>query len=293
MTVHGLDTAAAPEAGVAKKMLEDVGGTWWNVYMGGPESSGSGWTPDRLRQYKDHGITHFLLTYVGRQGPEQSSLLTFDQGKSDGREACEMAANFGHSAPGTPVCLDLEGRTFDAAQHASLDYAAGWCHSVRAHGFRPGVYSNPRALIPLHDRDNKPDWIWVAAWIMHKADPTIDPHAVTDIPGHLWKERGQRAWQYAGSFNDVTCSVRGIAVDINVADSAVLVSSGASTGTTYRSGGGTHPHGTYTVQPGDTLSGIAAKLNIAGGFEALYQLNRDVIGPNPDVIHPGEVLKLP
>src|SRR5262245_46625294 len=145
MTVHGLDKDAAPEPGMAKKMLEDIGGTWWNVYMGGPESRGSGWTPALLERYKNHGITHFLLTYVGRQQHE-ISLLTFSQGERDGNEACQLAAHFGHSVAGTPVCLDLEGETFDAAPHASLDYAAGWCHAVRAHRLRPGVYSNPRAL---------------------------------------------------------------------------------------------------------------------------------------------------
>ena len=67
MTLHGLDRDGAPDPGLAKKMLEDIGGTWWNVYMGGPESGGSGWTPGLLSQYKDHGINQFLLSYVGWQ----------------------------------------------------------------------------------------------------------------------------------------------------------------------------------------------------------------------------------
>jgi nucleoid-associated protein YgaU len=101
---------------------------------------------------------------------------------------------------------------------------------------------------------------------------------------------GQRAWQYAGTFGDGTCSVRGLPVDIDVADSAVL----ATTGTGPNTDPGGHPdQQTYIVQPGDTLSGIAAKLHVPGGWQALYKLNRDVIGPNPDVITPGEKLKLP
>lgn len=123
---------------------------------GGPESGGSGWTPGLvsgwtpglLKQYKDHGITHFLLSYVGRQAGHVSR-LTVSQGEQDGAEACHLAVQSGFAAAGTPVGLDLEGRTFDAAPGASLDYAGGWCNAVRAHGFRPGVYSNPRALIPL------------------------------------------------------------------------------------------------------------------------------------------------
>jgi LysM repeat protein len=49
----------------------------------------------------------------------------------------------------------------------------------------------------------------------------------------------------------------------------------------------------YVVQPGDTLSGIAVALAVRGGWPALYAANRRVIGPDPDVIHPGAVLMLP
>jgi nucleoid-associated protein YgaU len=51
--------------------------------------------------------------------------------------------------------------------------------------------------------------------------------------------------------------------------------------------------GTYTVQGGDSLSKIAAKtLGSAGRWKEIYELNRDQIA-NPNVIQPGQVLKLP
>ena len=53
------------------------------------------------------------------------------------------------------------------------------------------------------------------------------------------------------------------------------------------------PAAAYVVQPGDTLSGIAAALAVRGGWPALYAANRRVIGPDPDVIDPGAVLVLP
>jgi len=49
----------------------------------------------------------------------------------------------------------------------------------------------------------------------------------------------------------------------------------------------------YTVTAGDTLSGIAAGLGIAGGWPALYAANRQVIGSDPGVLQPGTVLQLP
>jgi cell wall-associated NlpC family hydrolase len=45
---------------------------------------------------------------------------------------------------------------------------------------------------------------------------------------------------------------------------------------------------TYTVRSGDTLSSIAG-----AGWRQLYQLNRGLIGGNPNVIYPGQVLHLP
>src|SRR5712672_4736303 len=49
----------------------------------------------------------------------------------------------------------------------------------------------------------------------------------------------------------------------------------------------------YAVRPGDTLSGIAARFVVRGGWPALYAANRPVIGSDPDVIRPGTVLVLP
>ena len=44
---------------------------------------------------------------------------------------------------------------------------------------------------------------------------------------------------------------------------------------------------TYTVKPGDTLSGIAEWFSLHG-YGALYAANMSVIGSNPNLIIPGE-----
>ena len=49
----------------------------------------------------------------------------------------------------------------------------------------------------------------------------------------------------------------------------------------------------YTVAAGDTLSGIAARFAVRGGWPALYAANRRAVGPDPDVIHAGTVLTFP
>lgn len=49
--------------------------------------------------------------------------------------------------------------------------------------------------------------------------------------------------------------------------------------------------GSYTVVPGDTLSGIASE-RTSGTWQSLYSRNRSVVGSDPDLIFPGQVLRL-
>jgi len=52
-------------------------------------------------------------------------------------------------------------------------------------------------------------------------------------------------------------------------------------------GGGGH---TYTVEAGDNLSKIGEKYGIT--WQQIYEANKDIIS-NPDMIHPGQELKIP
>jgi LysM repeat protein len=49
----------------------------------------------------------------------------------------------------------------------------------------------------------------------------------------------------------------------------------------------------YVVQDGDTLSGIATRFAVRGGWPALYAANRQAIGPDPNAIRAGTLLVLP
>ncbi len=50
--------------------------------------------------------------------------------------------------------------------------------------------------------------------------------------------------------------------------------------------------GIYVVRSGDTLSGIAGKRDVPGGWQNLYRMNKQTIGSNPGLIHPGQRLHL-
>ncbi|MGW3395817.1 transglycosylase family protein [Streptomyces hydrogenans] len=48
----------------------------------------------------------------------------------------------------------------------------------------------------------------------------------------------------------------------------------------------------YTVTPGDSLSEIARDERVRGGWQRLYEINRKVVGDDPDLILPGQRLTL-
>jgi resuscitation-promoting factor RpfA len=63
---------------------------------------------------------------------------------------------------------------------------------------------------------------------------------------------------------------------------------------THRPPGQGHHHGKwrhYTVKRGDTLTGIAHRHHVKGGWRSLYHHNKAVIGDDPGVIHSGIKLK--
>jgi Domain of unknown function (DUF1906) len=214
--VQGLDKDVAPPAATAKRMLDAIGGRWWNVYIGGPASAGVGWTPARLRDYVAHGIDRFMLTYVGRQagGP-----LTRRQGRADAHDAIEIVKGFGY-VDEFPLCLDIEQHTFDSAPAKTIEYARAWCTTVRGLGVRPGIYANPGPLTRMHGVVPA-DFVWVASWVSHVAGPR-DPRGAPKMPAAMWSNPSQRAWQYAGAFGNVPCRVLGVDVDISVADLGLL-----------------------------------------------------------------------
>ncbi|MGJ7420195.1 transglycosylase family protein [Streptomyces cinereoruber] len=48
----------------------------------------------------------------------------------------------------------------------------------------------------------------------------------------------------------------------------------------------------HTVQPGDTLSSIARRFGIKGGWQALYTANRSLIGADPNRVAVGTMLRI-
>jgi nucleoid-associated protein YgaU len=56
----------------------------------------------------------------------------------------------------------------------------------------------------------------------------------------------------------------------------------------------TDVYGYYVVKSGDSLSKISKDVyDNAGLYNKIYEANKDTIGPNPDLIKPGQTLTIP
>jgi len=92
----------------------------------------------------------------------------------------------------------------------------------------------------------------------------------------------------------VTGSVRPAEASIRIASSTTVTMTAPASAAAVRVTAARHAaRNRYIVQPGDTLSGIADRFAVPGGWSALYAANRAVIGPDPGLIRPGTVLVLP
>ncbi|MGY0022950.1 LysM peptidoglycan-binding domain-containing protein [Streptomyces sp. YJ-C3] len=49
----------------------------------------------------------------------------------------------------------------------------------------------------------------------------------------------------------------------------------------------------HVVQRGETLTSIARRFKVKGGWEALYKANRQMVGPHPDRLNAGTQLVIP
>ncbi len=201
--------------------------------------------------------------------------------EADASSFAAQLLDFGLARPGClPPCLDMERNA-----GAGFDYV-GWSQRFIARvrdltGYGPAmVYASKSWWV---DRLGSGSWLddqtW--AWVAHYGPPPGEPGFKSDrTVMHQYTDAG-RVGGYGGAIDENTCWV----------DLAQLTGTAEPTPEP-PSPPAPSDDDIYVVQPGDTLSGIATKLDFPGGWQALYALNRDVIGPNADRIKVGQRLRV-
>lgn len=198
-----------------------------------------------------------------------------------------VIAEIGGLQPGESVTLDWE-----ESHPSEVDYVHDIAKGLIDSGFPPPLIYMSLSRVRGHDWKrvvNLNCGLWVAAWGDNDAVP--ETH---EIPGSdewpFWA-----IWQYSS-----TGTVPGIGTRVDLNQFAGDVEAFNK----YGAPGAINPPapepapapkppvstGEYTVQPGDTLSGIGAKYGVS--WQTIFAMNGDRIS-NPNRIFPGQVLRVP
>jgi LysM repeat protein len=151
-------------------------------------------------------------------------------------ESVDAVANKINSAPGSSVVLDIE-------LNAGSQQWISWLASLRQLTKKRLVIYTPLNFITRYaSGDFVADAIWVPSW-QYDYVPDISElnlNEIGGIPNYMWDVYGQRAWQFASL---QVSTLAPFPVDVSVIQQPLL----------------NYVNKTYTVQPGDTLWGIAQK----------------------------------
>jgi LysM repeat protein len=201
---------------------------------------------------------------IWETNPTYARYFRKDKGIADGKDALAYAKSIGQPE-GSAIYFAVDYDAQVADMQAILSYFTGVRQSLGKH-YKAGAYGSCAVLDMLH-RSSAADCYWqTAAWSRGKVVDFID------------------ILQY-----DFHKKIAGIPVDYNHfstnagswgKDAELLSSSQPSPPQAATN--------TYTVQPGDTLSGIAAR------FETkVFEMVKENKIKDPNLIYPGQVLSIP
>jgi lysozyme len=171
-----------------------------------------------------------------------------------------------------PVAYDMEDRTQAALPRELLtDIAAAFCEAMEDAGYYVCIYTNLDWIRNHLDMDRLARYdVWLAQW---NEKPTY--------------EGNFGIWQYTSDGTVPGIRTR-VDRDISYRDYPAIIKEAGLNG--FEKPGPTPPPvQTYTVQLGDTMSGIAKKFGVT--LAALIRANPQV--QNPNLIYKGQVLNIP
>lgn len=205
-------------------------------------------------------------------------------GAGSARQQAEyFVAAIGGLQPGEGLVLDDEN---EAA--INVGFVCEFADRVKElTGLNIVLYSNQARfrgdLQPIKDRNTG---AWSAKYGTNSGVPEGSPATAGILPVIMW--------QYTSTARVPGVTANSVDMNIFYGDQGQFTAYGAK-GNVPTPSAPVQPSqpapgaGTYVVQKGDTLSGIASKLGYPGGYQALAAANGIA---NPNVIFPGQVLKV-
>ncbi|MGP4045728.1 transglycosylase family protein [Streptomyces sp. 2A115] len=143
--------------------------------------------------------------------------------------------------------------------------------------------------VPAPSACTKDQWPWGC---LAECESSGRWHANTGNDFYGGLQFGQRTWQaFGGLAYAPRADLATRAEQIKVAEEVVRVQGWEAwpvCARKYKLSGRTH-----AVKSGETLSSVARRYRIKGGWRALYKANRQMVGKHPDRLNPGTRLRLP
>ena len=169
---------------------------------------------------------------------------------------------------GMPLALDVEGKILDIGKSVIVPLLQEFCERVEKAGYYVAIYASASVLkTTLNDERLKPYDLWAAQW--SSSEPNIP--------------QSYGMWQYSNQGNVLGISGR-VDLDYSFYNYPSIMA---------RHGLNNYPSTTRThvVQPGESFWAIA---RVEMGSGTLYKQLAEYNGMEvTDVIHPGDVLKIP
>lgn len=284
--------------------------SWIAAYLGGPRAAET-WQAIDVQAVAPT-VAGILPIYVGRNAPwDAAGAFTRDAGQHDAGEAIDLLTlwNLEPTADRPVVCLDMESQTLESYPAQAVEYIAGFMAELDSHGYQGILYGNA-ATIEACRAAGIQCLNWCASWITPGSSWwQLWQHTEPDLSTLT---RGLSApvdgWQFVAgvpvaseidlstlredfplmtmNYNELVKTVQEL--QTQVAD----LQRGVQSSTPSAPAPEPEPEpGTYVVKPGNTLVGIAAALGHPGEWGVLATVNPQISDPN--LIHPGQVLKLP
>ncbi|MBY8876865.1 LysM peptidoglycan-binding domain-containing protein [Actinacidiphila acidipaludis] len=201
----------------------------------------------------------------------------------------------GDSTAGTPSTSPATGPAASGGQNGSGDAnGSGGYGDQDGSGDTGGSNTDPESAPPTTGATTSGDAQGTTPGVPGTPPSTTTPADGATTPADPGQGGGRHAKPYSPTDEELAAADRASRTELYSTTGQDATGSSSATPGNANKGdnSGTSGTGAYRIGLGDTLSSIASGHHVQGGWHALYDTNHQVIGDDPNLIKPGQILNL-